>query len=177
MKSITTLNNIKMKKYFALLFTSLVIVFSSCDDDTDPGRTAIEKMAGDWWITIDAIEPGGTIKENIQGKPVLMYTYNTAANTPTEMWMDDANHFWKYKVKVQVDYNNRTFTTADFVENTTSTIKLKITQGKIIEGGTVTPSGSPADSIEYLIEFDDDKDGLVYKLHGFRRSGFPADDF
>ena len=38
-------------------------------------------------------------------------------------------------------------------------------------------SGMPADSIVYMVQFDDDEDGLTYKVSGFRRTGFPADDF
>ena len=48
---------------------------------------------------------------------------------------------------------------------------------KILEGAALTPSGMPADSIVYMIQFDDDPDGLTYKVSGFRRTGFPADDF
>lgn len=54
---------------------------------------------------------------------------------------------------------------------------MKITDGKILEGAALTPSGMPADSIVYMIQFDDDPDGLTYKVSGFRRTGFPADDF
>ena len=106
-----------------------------------------------------------------------MYTYNTAANVPTEMWLEDGANFWDYKVKVNVDYNNRTFTTNDFIDNTSYDCKVKITDGKILEGAALTPSGMPADSIVYMIQFDDDPDGLTYKVSGFRRTGFPADDF
>lgn len=59
-----------------------------------------------------------------------MYTYNTAANVPTEMWLEDGANFWDYKVKVNVDYNNRTFTTNDFIDNTSYDCKVKITDGK-----------------------------------------------
>ena len=76
-----------------------------------------------------------------------------------------------------VDYNNRTFTTNDFIDNTSYDCKVKITDGKILEGAALTPSGMPADSIVYMIQFDDDPDGLTYKVSGFRRTGFPADDF
>ena len=32
-------------------------------------------------------------------------------------------------------------------------------------------------TVSYMVQFDDDEDGLTYKVSGFRRTGFPADDF
>ena len=46
-----------------------------------------------------------------------------------------------------------------------------------MEGAATTPSGMPADSIVYMIQFDDDPNELTYKISGFRRTGFPNDDF
>ena len=40
-----------MKKYMILLLASLAFTFVACDNDTEPGGTAVEKMAGDWWVT------------------------------------------------------------------------------------------------------------------------------
>ena len=37
-----------MKKYMILLLASLAFTFVACDNDTEPGGTAVEKMAGDW---------------------------------------------------------------------------------------------------------------------------------
>ncbi len=167
-----------MKKYIILFFTTLAFTFTGCESDTDPGGTAVQKMAGDWWITVK--NTGNPDYEGEYG-PYLMYTYNTAANNDSEMWLQD-NHsdpFWDYKLKVNVNYNSRTFETADFVENIAYDSKVKITEGKITEGAATTPSGMPADKIEYKIQFDDDGFGgtVVFEVTGFRRTGFPADDF
>ena len=35
-----------MKKYMILLLASLAFTFVACDNDTEPGGTAVEKMAG-----------------------------------------------------------------------------------------------------------------------------------
>ncbi|UVP33716.1 hypothetical protein NXW58_01170 [Bacteroides faecis] len=43
-----------MKKYMFLLLVSLAFTFVACDNDTEPMCTAIEKMAGDWWVTVNA---------------------------------------------------------------------------------------------------------------------------
>ncbi|MFV0588029.1 lipid-binding protein [Bacteroides reticulotermitis] len=166
-----------MKKYILLLFASLAFAFTACDDDTEPGGTAVEKMAGDWWITVDAIIDGKLVEDPFQVGHLKMSTYNTAANTNTEIWLDDLKNFWNYKVKVSVNYAARTFSTESFVNNASYESKVKITEGKVTENGTVTPSGKPADKIEYKVQFDDDDDELTYVITGFRRTGFSADDF
>ena len=137
-----------MKKYLVLLFTALAVSFTSCDNETEPGGTAVEKMAGDWWVTATVMQNGNEVGDSGVGH-FQMYTYNTAANVPTEMWLEDGGNFRNYKVRVNVDYNARTFTTNDFVEG------VRITEGKIMEGAATTPSGMPADSIVYMIQFDD----------------------
>lgn len=166
-----------MKKYLILLLTTLSFVLISCDDDTDPGGTAVEKMAGDWWVTVNVIDNGQEYADFYGVGHILMTTYNTAANLSSEMWLDDQEHFWDFKTKVNVDYAARTFSTNGFVDNTYYASKIRITDGKILEGAAKTPSGMPADSIVYFVEFDDDTDEYLHKISGFRRTGFPADDF
>lgn len=166
-----------MKKYMILLLASLAFAFTACDDDTEPSGTAIEKMAGDWWITVNAIIDGKEVEDPFELGHMQMSTYNTASNSETEMWLDDLNNFWKYKLKVNVNYTERTFSTTGFVDNVIYESKVKITDGKILENAAKTPSGMPADSIVYMVQFDDDDNNLTYKISGFRRTGFPADDF
>lgn len=47
-----------MKKYMILLLASLAFTFVACDNDTEPGGTAVEKMAGDWWVTVKHLLTG-----------------------------------------------------------------------------------------------------------------------
>ena len=166
-----------MKKYIALLTAALAFtfIFTACEDTTDPGGTEVEKMAGDWWVTITNT---GTDYEGEYG-PYLINSYNTAANVATEIWVDDGAHFWDFKVKVNVNYAAGTFATDGFVDNDSYESKVKITDGKITKDGAITPSGMPADKIEFKVNFDDDDlDGTaVFEVTGFRRTGFPADDF
>jgi hypothetical protein len=164
-----------MKKYIALLFTALAFTFAGCESDTDPGGTAVEKMAGDWWVTFTT---AGNAYEGEYG-PYQIYTYNTAADVATEMFVEDGGHFWDFKVKAVVNYTNRTFDSFDFVDNYAYESKVRITEGKVTANGATTPSGMPADKIEFKISFDDDEfDGtVVFQAVGFRRTGFPEDDF
>lgn len=160
-----------MNKYIVLLFSMLVLVLTGCEKETEPGGTAVEKMAGDWWVTVSV---GGEV---VAG-PLKIFTYNTAANVPTEMWLDDGGNFWEFKVKMNTDINNMTFSTNDFVENLTYESKVKISNGKITLNGAKSPSDMPVDAIYMEVSFDDDDDpSTVYVMEGFRRTGFPADDF
>ena len=41
-----------MKKYIILLLLATVsFTFTACDNETEPGGTAVEKMAGTWYVT------------------------------------------------------------------------------------------------------------------------------
>lgn len=62
-----------MKKYISMFLVALVGMFTfvSCDPETDEkaGGTAVEKMAGLWVVTVDAVdEDGNVIDENLLGK-------------------------------------------------------------------------------------------------------------
>ena len=169
-----------MKKYILLFVTIFLFALQSCQKEFDPGGTAVQKMAGDWWVTVDIIDVDGTYYPDGYGVGHFkMFTYNTAANLPTELWVDDQGNFWDYKLKVSVNYDKLEFSTTDWVQNESYDSKVKITEGKILLGAAKTPSGMPADSIYYKIQFDDDgADGqLIQVVSGFRRTGFPADDF
>ena len=52
-----------MKKYMILLLASLAFTFVACDNDTEPGGTAVEKMAGDWWVTVNAFIDGKEVED------------------------------------------------------------------------------------------------------------------
>lgn len=173
-----------MKKYISLLFLAVAFVFTACDDDTEPGGTAVEKMAGTWWVTVDAVNENGNIviEDPFGLGHIQTTTYNTAANTATEMWVDDAKAFWGYKIKASVNYTARTFTAAGIASAYDSNSLVTIENGKILEKAALTPSKQPADSIVYYISFSDDTNPAKhnyknYKVSGFRRTGFPADDF
>lgn len=97
-----------MKKYIALLLLVTVsFAFTACDDETEPGGTAVEKMAGTWIVTWEAKNEAGKW-EDILGGTVELNTYNTAANVPTEMWVKEG-YLLNSAIKVSTDYNARTF--------------------------------------------------------------------
>ncbi len=173
-----------MKKYFVTILAAFIFFTFGCEKVTDPGGTAVEKMAGDWWVEYEIVDLStGSSYEEYDNYPgsghYLIYTFNTAANTDDEMWINDDGNFWDFQVKAAVDYADRTFSThpTDTISVVPGyDISVKIYEGKVLEGAATTPSGSPADSIFFIAEFEDDP-GYGYVLKGFRRTGFAADDF
>ena len=98
-----------MKKVIYLLMMCAGVLLSSCEKD-EIGGTATEALAGEWTVTVDAVDgSGNVVEEDFFGLGrVMLNTYNTAANLPTEMYVDDLGNFWEYKVKVQSDVNTLT---------------------------------------------------------------------
>lgn len=161
---------IKTLKY--LFIALFAVAFSSCDKE-EIGDTATVDLAGEWMVTANLADASGNIiAEDPYGLGSFqIINYNTAANLPTEMWMEDLGNFWDFKVKIPCDAATQTFGSSTPVPNESYDCNVTITNGKVVYGGTVTPSGMRADSIEFLISFDDDDPGTIYLIKGYRRSG------
>ena len=169
-----------MKKYISMFLVALLgmFTFGSCDPETDEkaGGTAVEKMAGRWVVTVDAVdEDGNVIDENLLGKKIDLNTYNTAANDADKMWLDDAA-FYGVKMKVNItDYKNGKFeaipnTSYNPADDTAGNVEFL--KGQVLYGQGKNLHGAPVDSICYTVKFDDDEDGLIYRVSGKRYSGF-----
>lgn len=169
-----------MKKYISMFLVALLgmFTFGSCDPETDEkaGGTAVEKMAGRWVVTVDAVdEDGNVIDENLLGKKIDLNTYNTAANDADKMWLDDAA-FYGVKMKVNItDYKNGKFeatpnTCYNPADDTAGNVEFL--KGQVLYGQGKNLHGAPVDSICYTVKFDDDEDGLIYRVSGKRYSGF-----
>ena len=104
-----------MKKYISLAFMAVALSFGfvSCSVETneEPGGTNVEKMAGRWNVQVDAVdESGNVLYEDPYGLgTITIMTYNTADNNINEMWLDDNGKFWSFKMKVDVNYRERSF--------------------------------------------------------------------
>lgn len=170
-----------MKKYISMFMVALVGMFTfvSCDPETDEkaGGTAVEKMAGHWVVTVDAVdEDGNVIDENLLGKKIDLNTYNTAANEADKMWLDDGGKFYNVKMKVNVtDYKNGKF---EAIPNTSynpsddSAGNVEFLKGQVLYGQGKNLHGAPVDSICYTVKFSDDDNALIYRISGKRYSGF-----
>ena len=169
-----------MKKYISIAFVAIVLSlgFISCDVDTDeePGGTKVEKMAGRWNVTLDVYDTDGNLlaEDPYHFGVFEIQTYNTIDNSPKLMWLDDLENFWKFKFKVDVDYNNRTFSADSVDYDADGTGQAVITYGEVLEGKAINLHGMPNDSIVFDIAFSDDDPayGYVYRISGQRYTGF-----
>lgn len=169
-----------MKKYISMFLVALVGMFTfvSCDPETDEkaGGTAVEKMAGHWVVTVDAVdEDGNVIDENLLGKKIDLNTYNTAANDADKMWLDDAA-FYGVKMKVNVtDYNAGKFEATpntSYNPSDDAAGNVEFLKGQVLYGQGKNIHGAPVDSICYTVKFSDDDNALIYRISGKRYSGF-----
>jgi hypothetical protein len=176
-----------MKKvlYFAAMLLTMTLT-TSCEKE-EVGNTATVATAGQWYVTVDAVdESGNVVYEDADlfglGR-VLLLTANTAANSATEMIVDDLQNFWGYRVKVTVDPVNMTFATNTTENNNLNgdDINVTITGGKIVKDGGVQNNGSKADYIEFYVNFSDDQYPAAYgyakyHVYGIRYSGLAEND-
>lgn len=165
-----------MRKILYTLFAS-VVLFASCAKDPIE-NTATVSMAGEWYVTVDLADEttGEVLMEDPYGiGPMIFGTCNTAADKADEMYVYDNYNFWEFQVQVKADPATMTFATDGMGENLVYESGVQITAGKITVGGATTPSGMPADAIEFILKFDDDDPSYAYKVHGFRYTGFEAD--
>lgn len=181
------------------------LVSCEVETDEQPGGTNVEKMAGHWTVTFEqsvdeyhyifygAANPDLDSKtaaeldaldwaDLYQVGKVSVYTYNTADNSATEMWFSDYPakvgdySFWKFKLKVDLDYKNKTFSVATTENTSYSPCDITVIGGKVLEGAATTPRGAVADSIVAYVKFSDDSYGFTYmKMSGYRYTGFDED--
>ena len=164
-----------MKKVLYLATMLLCMAFTSCQKE-DIGGTATESLAGDWYVEANVVNADGSVIEDPYGLGRFqILTYNTSANNPSEIWIDDSKNFWNFKVKVNGDINTLTFNAAGAENQRGDEITVNITNGKIIKNGGVQNNGSPADYITMDVEFSDDP-GTIYRLEGVRYSGLEEND-
>lgn len=158
------------------IFINSVVVFimtvfaSACKKDVPAGGTNVQNMAGDWYV-----------KVNNTGNYSQMLTFNTSANTSTEMWLQTSAALKAgavaigVKGKVPVEISGQTFagTNITNIATTKTTIPtFGIANGKVVVNGTVGPvSKAPAD----LISFDLIVNGVTYKIEGYHKTGYLED--
>ncbi|MCD8094057.1 MAG: hypothetical protein LUF01_15035 [Bacteroides sp.] len=169
-----------MKRVIYLLMMCAVVLLTSCEKD-DIENTATKALAGEWTVTVDAVDANGTVllQDPFGLGHTMLFTYNTAANIPTEMYVDDMEEFWDYKVKVKTDVNALTFATEGAVPNEKYDCDVTIEGGKVLLGAATTPHGTPADSIVFYVIFSDDTNIPLYaklKVAGYRYTGFASDE-
>jgi hypothetical protein len=165
-----------MKNIQKFLLGIVLCVFAlACQEDLEPGGTKVQDLAGEWWVRYE-VETSPGVYEDVAGGYYKMMTYNTAANTE-EIWVDDLEHFWEYKVKVPVNLTSKTFAVTG-AANASYESAVTIESGVIVTGGGTSVSGVQTDSIHFVASFDDDDTpfGTQYRVSGHRRTGFLEDE-
>jgi len=159
-----------MKKILYILLMGVAVLSSCKKDDETPG-TAMKAMAGEWFLRYST--DGGQTWSNGY---THFSTYNTAANSSTEMYLDDLETFWQFKGKVGVDLGSKTFSGTN-VANQYYTSTFTITDGKLLAKAAKAPaSGTVTDSLTFKVKFSDDDDDLEYLFGGYRKTGFLEDE-
>lgn len=174
-----------MKKI--LIYTVVLVVslfFTVSCEKEEIGGTATEEMAGEWYVTVVAVDADGNVvfeDDDLFGIGNFhLDTYNTSSNSPTEMWVDDHGNFWDFKVKAIADLGTKNFQGTD-LQNEYYDVLVNISDGEIIYDAATTPGGMPADSIMFNVTFGDDtypEDfGFdTYRVAGYRYTGLTNDD-
>jgi hypothetical protein len=165
------INHSIMKKSILILGVVALVSLVSCKKDLpDPGATSAVKMANEWWVEFK----DNTGADIFSLGHFKLSTYNSAANN-NEIWIDDLENSWQFKVKAQADYSNLTFA-ANQQDNEYYPIKVNITEGKVLPGLGHSKTGNVTDSITMKVEFSDDP-GNVYTISGHGRTKFAEDEY
>jgi hypothetical protein len=179
-----------MKRILIVLIAFLPLLFTGCQDDPDSGGTNVEALAGEWFVQVflDGEEFDATYYH--------MYTYNTAANSASEIWID-ADAVWPFTTKAPCNTDDLSFGTISYENQDFSDVildvygldipdTLTVIDGEILTGAATTSGGNTTDSIYININSTGIRDlyaafGLdlpagVYTIAGYRRTGFIEDE-
>jgi Lipid-binding putative hydrolase len=163
------MRNRLIRSGFTLIMVSILFVACRKEHDDDAGATNTAAMAGEWWVQIKV--------NNALVAPDFfkVLTYNTAENVATKMWIDDQEHIWPFKLKIDVDPAAKSFSAANATSEYTS-ITVKLANGKMLDKVSKGPvSNAVTDSIYFEAEFSDDP-GTTYQFSGYKRTRWPEDD-
>ncbi|KAA3621669.1 MAG: hypothetical protein DWQ02_27275 [Bacteroidetes bacterium] len=158
-----------MKKIKILIMAAVMIQLTACDLGKEPeiGGVALQEMCGEWWIRV-------SLDETPLTGYYLMSTFNTAANTDSDLFIDD-HELWPFKVSATADLGSMSMSGSNLDNLYDEAITVNIIEGKIIEDAATTSGGNKADSIYLRLEFADDP-GNEYVYSGYKRTGFLEDE-
>lgn len=83
-----------MKKVLYFMTMLLALAFTSCSKE-EPGGTATQSMAGEWYVTIEPIDADGNVipDDDLVYSNVIIRTFNASGNTSDKMYITDCNTF------------------------------------------------------------------------------------
>lgn len=167
-----------MKKYILMIASLLTLGMAavSCDTMTNEpeGGNEIGELAGNWVVTILAIDNTGNIVwDDPYGACGYECEINTFANTngdTDKMWVSD-QAFWGLMFQVPINKGERTFEATEIPYDQAETGKITL-KGKVLPKAGKNIHGLPVDSICIDAQFDDDGSGLTWRYTGIRYQGF-----
>jgi len=162
----------KVKSLFIVALLASLGLLSSCEkDEQEMEYVATYPASGTWAVTYNVETSPGQFEAITD--PTTVSIYNTAANTPDRIWIDDLVHFWDYKVNVPVDMTNLSFS-GNELANESYESEVTVADGKVITGGSMV-KGTATDSIYFKVSFSDDGTaakpdpyGTIYHVFGHR---------
>ena len=137
-----------IKSFFITALFGLIL--AGCAKDEPIGGTATQSLNNEWWVQI-----------MVDGSPVVpdyfkLGTYNTSDNASNKLWIDDFKQIWPFKIKVDADAKNQTFSGQNAASEY-SNITVTITNGKVLTNAAKGPvSKAVTDSIYFEAVFSDD---------------------
>lgn len=130
----------------------------------DFGHTAVEKMANNWWVTVDG-----------SAGHYYFATYNASSNSADSLWIDDINATIGLKALTVANYAKLTFS-ATLSPNQDQSDSVSVFNGKVITLGGHSKSGVATDSLYLQVVFSDDP-GDTTTIAGTARTGLIEDDY
>ncbi|MDR1417130.1 MAG: hypothetical protein LBJ57_06910 [Prevotellaceae bacterium] len=152
---------------------------ASCDKDTSAGGTAVQALAGEWWVKMYNADMSAVV---LPYKRIA--TYNTAANAANEMIVDDYGHIFNDSLRIGMKKNFRVKTPCSvsagtFGQDAATSSLLNpayayiVKNGVIVANGATSPGGLTTDSIYF--QLTDMFDTTTYALAGYRHTGWSED--
>jgi hypothetical protein len=170
-----------MKKITLYLLVVCTLLFVSCQEDPEPGGTATEDVAGEWWVGYYIDDGSGNLID-IGGGYYKAMTFNTASNKADSLWVTDLAHLWDFQVKVGYNASDKTFSISEG-QNVSYDSKVTIEDGQFLLGQGKSTSGVKTDSIYFVASFDDETTAgsptpyaTKFIVAGHRRTGFLEDE-
>ncbi|MDR0414226.1 MAG: hypothetical protein LBH84_02265 [Prevotellaceae bacterium] len=171
----------KIALHLLAAFAAVAVVGSvaSCSREACAGGTAVQALSGEWWVKVYSADMATVM---LPYKRVA--TYNTAANTATEMIVDDYGNIFNsswgagrgFRVKTPCSVSDKTFgSDAATASLTNAAYTYIVKNGKIISGGAKSPGGLTTDSI--YLHLTDLSDGTTCVLAGYRHTGWIEDEY
>lgn len=165
-----------MKKYIIkTLLLSFVLILSSCEENVESWDSNTIEYSGTYFWEL--YNEDMTTKYIEYDHDIQLLIYNTASNTPNEVWMEDTDHVFPLKSKFTLTgnasefasqssnfedlHNNELAITAPSVKPTglgqetvesRDYIRNTIIEGKILTDAGTTISGNPVDSFYMKIK-------------------------